>query len=132
LDFDDRARLLEFARQPRVARLQLRDAPLLGTERCLAAAPTCERGQGADLALPPPRRQMRAVQPFPAQQCSHRARIRAAIGFLQHRQLVRGAELPAPGHRAHLRVRCTTRPRPPRQKPRSPSRLAQFPPRPLM
>jgi hypothetical protein len=52
----------------------------------------------------PPHRQVRAVQPLATQQRTDRAWTRAALGLLQHAELVRGAELPALRDRPHFRA----------------------------
>ncbi|MGQ0655531.1 MAG: hypothetical protein ACT4P4_25275, partial [Betaproteobacteria bacterium] len=104
MDPDDRSRLLEFALKARVSRLQSRNAPLLGRELCLAAAPATQRLQGPRVALAPPGNQMRAVQPLAPQQRPNRPRTTGPVSLAQHRELVRRAELPALRHRAHLRI----------------------------
>jgi hypothetical protein len=64
----------------------------------------CQGRQCPRLLLPPPGRQVRGVQPFPAQQGAEIARL-AAIGLPQDLQLVLGAEAPTLRALHHLRVR---------------------------
>jgi len=109
LHFDDRARLVKLALKLRATAFQFRNAPLLRAELGFPAAASSERSQRADLALAPPDRQMRAVQPFATQQRTDSAGTRAAIGLIEHRELIRRGEPSALRDRTHFRIRCRIR-----------------------
>ena len=61
--------------------------------------------QGARLALPPPVRQERRVQPLATQQGAHLAGPLARVDFLEDAEPIRGGEAPPLNLRRHLRVR---------------------------
>jgi len=67
---------------------------LLGGARRPTAPPGAQRVEDPFLTLPPPRRQMRRVQPFPTQQSTDLARRPGRIGLTQDPQLVPDRELP--------------------------------------
>jgi hypothetical protein len=62
-------------------------------------------GQGTGLALAPPNGQVGGIQPLPTQQRAELARF-AALGLLQHPQLVLGRKAAPMGLLDDFRVRC--------------------------
>ena len=92
--------------QPRDLALQGFVAARLGLgEIRLGSAPLGgERGLFAGLHLPAPVREVRAVQPFPAQQRTHLPRHLAGVGLPHDAALVRRRELPTLGQRGHFGI----------------------------
>ena len=93
MECDDCLRPLQLPLQPAVLGLELFHPRVDGAWRRAPAAPAhCL--QGARLALPPPVRQERRVQPLATQQGAHLAGPLARVDFLEDAEPIRGGEAP--------------------------------------
>jgi hypothetical protein len=106
LGLDDLLGPSELLPQPSHLVLQHLDPARLGLgEIWLGSTPLGgERGLFAGLDFPAPVREMRAVQPFPAQQCTHLPRHLAGVGLAHDAALIRRRELPTLGQRRHFGI----------------------------
>ena len=104
LEGDDRLRPLQLPLEPAVLYLKLLHAWVDGARRRPPAAPA-HLAQRPRLALPPPVRQQRRVQPFPPQQRPHLVGLLTGVGLLEDAEPIFCGEAPSLDRRRHLRVR---------------------------
>ena len=102
LERDDRLRPLQLPLEPAILRLQLLHARVDGAGPPAAPPHLAQRPR---LALPPPVRQQRRVQPLATQQGPHLAGLLARVGLLEDAEPILCGEAPALDRRRHLRVR---------------------------
>ena len=101
----NRLRPLQLPLESAVLGLELRHARVDGARHRPPAAAPRHLSQRPRLALPPPVRQQRRVQPLATQQGTHLAGLLARIDVLEDAEPIRGGEAPPLDRRRHLRVR---------------------------